>query len=246
MIILVIGMFVCRDADFGKANTQTISAYQTLYTCLETIAIISSPIAPFYFEHLFQLLNSVTYKHKESSVHLVKFPEYNELMIDSALEEKMQLAQKICSMTLSLRKRSNIRVRQPLSRIIVPVNSQAIAEQINSVADIIKAEVNIKEVEILTDKTNIISKKVKPNFKLLGPRYGKIMKLVAEKIANLSQSEIFEFEQNQKLSFFIESIDVLINIDEVEIITEDIPGWVVNNEGSLTVALDTTITKQVD
>jgi isoleucyl-tRNA synthetase len=226
----------------GEYSTDKISAYQTLYKCLETIAIISSPIAPFYSEQLFRDLNEVTKRHEASSVHLTTFPESDAKYIDIELEERMQLARQLSSMVLSLRKRTNIRVRQPLSKIIIPIQDKRLLKQIERVSDLIKTEVNVKEIEFLAQSEGFLVKTIKANFKLLGPKYGKIMKEVAAAIAGFTAQQITEIETNGSISCDISGQTVNIGYDEVEIITEDIPGWVVNVEGGMTVALDITIT----
>lgn len=229
----------------GEYTTDKISAYQTLYTCLETIAILSSPIAPFYNEQLFSDLNSVSGKKEVNSVHLTSFPEYNPAYIDEALEERMQLARQLSSMTLSLRKRTNIRVRQPLSKIIIPIQDVRLQKQIEKVADLIKSEVNVKDIEFLTQSEGFLVKTIKANFKLLGPKYGKIMKEVAATIAGFTPQQIQQIESEGKISCEVADRNIIIELDEVEIITEDIPGWVVNVESGLTVALDITITESL-
>lgn len=229
----------------GEYTEDKISAYQTLYTCLEKIAIISAPIAPFYMDQLFNDLNRVSKKIKSDSVHLVDFPKHNESLIDNLLEERMQLAQQISSMTLSLRKKSNIRVRQPLSKIIIPTQDKQLISQIEKVAELIKAELNIKEIEFLTESQGFLVKKIKANFKLLGPRYGKIMKEVATAIAGFTPEMIEKIETDKQIEIDVAGQNLTINIEEVDIIIEDIPGWVVNVEGKITVALDITISESL-
>ncbi len=226
----------------GEYTADKISAYQTLYTCLETIAVISSPIAPFYSEQLFGDLNSVTKKRDSISVHLTNFPKHNDNCIDESLEERMQLARQISSMTLSLRKRTNIRVRQPLSKIIIPIQNKRLQDQIENVADLIKSEVNVKDIEFLSQSEGFLVKTIKANFKLLGPRYGKIMKDVAAEISKLSAEQIQTIENEGKIAFEAAGQNIEVELSEVEIITEDIPGWVVNVEDGMTVALDISIT----
>ncbi len=226
----------------GEYTTDKISAYQTLYTCLETVALLSSPIAPFYSEQLFTDLNSVTKRSLYDSVHLAHFPEYHKSHIDKGLEERMQLARQISSMTLSLRKRTNIRVRQPLSKIIIPVQDSRLKDQIENVADLIRSEVNVKEIEFISQTEGFLVKTIKPNFKLLGPKFGKIMKDVAGVITSFTGAQIAEIEARGTISINIAGQEAEIDISEVEIITEDIPGWVVNVENGMTVALDIIIT----
>jgi len=229
----------------GEYSDDKISAYQTLYTCLETIALLGSPIAPFYCEQLYRDLNNVSNRLPFVSVHVAEFPVCNEGFIDKELEERMLLARQICSMTLSLRKRTNIRVRQPLSKIIIPVQDQRIRSQIDRVSGLIKSEVNVKDIEFLSHSEDFLVKTIKANFKLLGPKYGKIMKEVAASISSFSQKQIQHIENQGEINVEISGEQLTISLNEVEIITEDIPGWVVNVEGGITVALDITITESL-
>lgn len=222
----------------GDYTEDKISAYQTLYTCLVNLAKLASPIAPFFSERLYKDLNEVSGKETAISVHLTDFPLVNQVYIDADLEERMELAQRICSMVLSLRKRSNLRVRQPLQKIMIPILDIRFKSQIEAVSNLILSEVNIKEIEFLTE-TGILSKKIKPNFKTLGPKYSKLMKQIATFVGAFSQEDIQLLEKNGSCSTLLEGEDVEILLSDVEISTEDIPGWVVANEGSLTVALDT-------
>ena len=222
-----------------------VSAYQTLYTCLETLARLMSPIAPFFSERLFLDLNSVTHRLDAASVHHVPFPEYHSDMVDKGLEERMRLAQQICSMGLSLRKKSNIRVRQPLAKIMLPVSSDTFRHQVEQVQHLICSELNIKSIEFLSPDNDILVKRIKPNFKTLGPRYGKIMKAISAQIMQFSQQQINALEAQGSCELVIEGQPVQILISDVEIATQDIPGWVVANEGSLTVALDITVTPEL-
>ncbi len=226
----------------GEYTEDKISAYQTLYTCLETLARLMAPIAPFFSERMFQDLNSVTHRLDVASVHHGNFPEVREDLIDKELEERMQLAQQTCSMVLSLRKKSNLRVRQPLAKITIPVHSDHLRHQIESVSDLICSEVNVKAVEFLGADNNMLVKRIKPNFKTLGPRYGKIMKAISAVITAFSQEQINALEMNGRCDLTVEGQPVEILISDVEIATQDIPGWVVANEGNLTVALDITLT----
>lgn len=227
----------------GDYSEDKISAYQTLYTCMVTIAKISSPIAPFFMDRLFLDLNHVTQLEKVESIHLSNFPEVHENLIDKPLEERMQLAQQICSMVLSLRKKSNIRVRQPLGKIMIPVlESSNFIAQVEKVKDLILHEVNVKEIQFVEDTEGVFVKKIKPDFKTLGPKYGKIMKAIAAAIAQFDQKEIAAMEKEGQKLIEIEGEQVEILLSDVEIIAEDIPGWVVTNQGALTVALDITIT----
>jgi isoleucyl-tRNA synthetase len=229
----------------GSYTHDKISAYQTLYICLETIAQIASPIAPFYMDRLFNDLNKISGRNDKNSVHLTDFIEADERLIDKDLEERMQLAQKISSMILSLRKKTNIRVRQPLNRIMIPVLNANFQKQVEAVKSLILSEVNVKEIEYLTDVSGILVKKVKPNFKTLGPKYGKMMKQIAGAINQFNQDDISSIENEQKYMLNIDGQDIEIELTDVEIITEDIPGWVVTNIDNLTVALDISITPKL-
>ena len=229
----------------GSYSDDKISAYQTLYKCLETVAQLSSPIAPFFMDKLFNDLNKVTGKVKVSSIHLTEFISPDEKLIDKNLEERMQLAQKISSMVLSLRKKTNIRVRQPLNKIMIPVLNDEFKNQIEAIKNLILSEVNIKKIEYITDSSGILVKKVKPNFKALGPRYGKLMKNIAVRINQFDQQDINQLEAEGIIKFELEGNLIEINISDVEILTEDIPGWVVANIDKLTVALDITISEKL-
>ena len=228
----------------GEYSQDKISAYQTLYTCLETIAILSAPIAPFYMEKLFGDLNKVTGRHS-GSVHLADFPKADEKLIDNELEERMELAQQISSMVLGLRRKVQLRVRQPLSKLIIPILNDHMIRQLDAVKNIILSEVNVKEIEYITDTTGVLVKKIKPNFKTLGPKYGKYMKQISTLIAAMEQSDIFEFEKNGRYQLNIGTESIDLSLEDVEILSEDIPGWLVANEGRLTVALDINVTKEL-
>ena len=229
----------------GDMTSDKISAYQTLYTCLEILARLMSPIAPFFSERLFLDLNNVTHRIEAESVHHVGFPEVHEEMIDKALEERMQLAQHICSMGLSLRKKSNLRVRQPLAKIMLPVQSEGFRQQVELVQHLICSELNIKKIEFLSPDNDILVKRIKPNFKTLGPRYGKIMKAISAEIQAFSQQQINTLEAAGRCDLTIEGQPVEILLSDVEIATQDIPGWVVANDGNLTVALDITVSDEL-
>jgi len=229
----------------GDYTTDKISAYQTLYRCLEVIAKLSCPIAPFFADRLFIDLNNVTHKSPVESVHLTGFPGADLTVIDKLLEERMELAQKISSMVLSLRKKTNIRVRQPLNKILIPVTGDHLKDQVESGKNLILAEVNVKEVEYITDTAAFLVKKAKPDFKKLGPKYGKLMKSIASMVTNFSKEEISQLEKNEEILLQIDGKKVFLSLSDVEIISEDIPGWQVSNMGNLTVALDTTITPQL-
>lgn len=227
----------------GEYNTDKIAAYQTLYTCLETVAIIAAPIAPFYMDRLFTDLNSVTGHYTEHSVHLVSFPKHQNKLIDKALEERMDIAQSVCSLVLGLRRKVNIKVRQPLSKIMIPILDENFRTQLKAVENLILSEVNVKELEYLTDASGILVKKIKPNFKALGPRFGKAMKHIGQAIAAMSQEDIATLERTGAFEIQIPDQTVTLTPDDVEILSEDIPGWLVANEGRYTVALDVTITE---
>ncbi len=229
----------------GDYSPDKISAYQTLYRCLEVIARLSSPIAPFFAERLFVDLNSVTGRLDADSVHLTTFPEADLALIDKDLEERMELAQKIASMVLSIRKSTKLRVRQPLNKILIPLMSDHLKVQIDAVKNLILSEVNVKELEYITDTAGILVKKVKPDFKKLGPRYGKLMKQLAIAVNAISHEEISILEKEGKLALLVEGQPVELLIDDVEILSEDIPGWQIASMGALTVALDITITPEL-
>ncbi|MBR6686110.1 MAG: isoleucine--tRNA ligase [Paludibacteraceae bacterium] len=230
----------------GKMDTDKLSAYQTLYTCLETVARLMSPIAPFYADRLFCDLNNATGRFSEISVHLCKFPEVNEELINSELEDKMDIAQSITSLALALRKKANIKVRQPLSRIMIPSADATTDSHIKSVEDLLKNELNIKDIEIVTDSQGVFVKRIKPDFKKLGPKCGKNMKTVANTLQNLSQEEIYRFEADGFYKVNIDATEIEISTEDVAIFSEDIPGWLVANEGKLTIALDITLTAELE
>ncbi len=229
----------------GEYETDKISAYQTLYTCLVTVAKLGSPVAPFFMDNLYKDLISVTGKETFESVHLTDFPTYNKELVDSDLEHKMQQAQKISSMVLSLRKKEMIKVRQPLQRIMIPVLDENDRKEILAVENLIKSEVNIKEIELIDDASGILVKTIKPNFKVLGPKFGKDMRLVAQAIQNLTQEDISIIEKQGNISLNINEKVVNLTLSEVEITSQDIEGWLVANQGGLTVALDVTITDEL-
>ena len=229
----------------GDYTSDKISAYQTLYTCLSTIAKLMSPVAPFFSERLFLDLNSVTNKEKAESVHLADFPDYQETLVDKQLEEQMKLAQDISSMILSLRKKVGINVRQPLNKILLPVLDSSFQEKVEKVKELILSETNIKNIEYINDTSGIIKKKVKPNFKALGSKAGKYMKDVAGFINSLSQQQLADFEKEGTVAFSKDEFSLNILVEDVEIIAEDVPGWQVTNIGKLTVALDVTVTNEL-
>ena len=226
----------------GDYEQDKISAYQTLYTCLLNVAKLASPIAPFFMDNLYKDLISVTGKENFESIHLGEFPSYDESLVDAKLEHKMQQAQKISSMVLSLRKKEMIKVRQPLQRIMIPVLDEADREEILAVENLIKSEVNVKEIELIDDASGMLVKTIKPNFKVLGPKFGKDMRFVGQAIQNLTQEDIATIEKQGEITLNINEKIVNLTIDEVEITSQDIEGWLVANQGGLTVALDVTIT----
>ena len=236
-----------RKRFWGNAMSEDkLSAYQTLYTCLETVAKLMAPIAPFYADLLYKDLTSVTGRDNDQvSVHLTLFPVADENLIDKELEARMQMAQKVTSMVLALRRKVNIKVRQPLQSIMVPVVDDEQKRHIEAVKDLILNEVNVKEIKLLDSTTGFLVKKVKCNFKLLGPKFGKQMKAVAAQMSTLSQEAIAEFEKNGQYTLDIDGVPAVVDINDVEIFSEDIPGWQVANEGKLTVALEVTVTEEL-
>ena len=228
----------------GDYSNDKISAYQTLYRCLEVIAQLAAPIAPFYAEKLFTDLNTVTGRDTNDSVHLTDFPVADTSLIDKALEERMELAQTISSMILSLRKKTNIRVRQPLNKIMIPLTESDLKDKVEAVRQLILSEVNVKEIEYLEDDS-ILVKQVKANFKKLGPKFGKMMKQIAASISSMGKAEIANLERDGQVTLNIEGADVVIEVSDVEILTQDISGWLVSTLGKLTVALDITVTDEL-
>lgn len=226
----------------GEYEQDKISAYQTLYECLETIVRLMAPISPFFSDSVFRNLNSVTKRFDVESVHHADFPVADEKAIDTSLEERMQLAQDVCSLVLSLRKKVNIKVRQPLQKVMIPVLDANMKVQLEKIGDLIKAEVNVKEMEYITETEGVISKKIKANFKALGTRMGGKMKAVSAAISQFNQLDISRIEKEGKFDLTIDGEPVTIELTDVDIVAEDIPGWSVANKGSLTVALDITLT----
>ncbi|QTN39997.1 isoleucine--tRNA ligase [Cryomorphaceae bacterium] len=226
----------------GEFGPDKHAAYQTLYRCLKTVAKLMAPIAPFFAERLFRDLNGVTGKEAHDSVHLSQFPIYHEGQVDHDLEERMRNAQTITSLILSLRKKEKIRVRQPLQKVMVPVLDDHSAKQLRAVQDLILSEVNVKEMELISEESGILVKKIKPNFKILGPRYGRLMKQIAGALSQFDQDQIREIERADVYQLEIDGETVTLNKDDVEITSEDIPGWLVASENGLTVALDVTLT----
>ncbi|GJM33139.1 MAG: isoleucine--tRNA ligase [Saprospiraceae bacterium] len=229
----------------GDYSEDKIAAYQTLYQCLTTISKLIAPVAPFFSDWLYKNLNDATQKEGYESVHLADFPQVDELAIDSQLEQRMDYAQRISSLVLSLRKKENIRVRQPLQKIMLPILDASFQQQVEDVKDLILSEVNIKEFEYITDTTGVIKKKIKPNFKTLGKRLGKNMKTAAQLIGSLTQEDISVIEQKNSYTMSINGDTYELTLVDFEIVTEDIPGWQVASDGPLTVALDITITDEL-
>ncbi len=229
----------------GDYELDKISAYQTLYTCLLNVAKLASPIAPFYMDNLYKDLISVSSKENFESIHLAEFPKYDATLVDEKLEHKMQQAQKISSMVLSLRKKEMIKVRQPLQRIMIPIMDEAGREEILAVENLIKSEVNVKEIELIDDASGILVKTIKPNFKVLGPKFGKDMRFVSQAIQNLTKEAIATIEKQGEILLKINEKTVNLTLEEVEITSQDIEGWLVANQGGLTVALDVTITDEL-
>jgi len=229
----------------GEFTQDKLSAYQTLYTCLETVAKLMSPIAPFYADKLYMDLVTATGRDNVVSVHLAKFPEYKEDMIDKELEVRMQMAQDVTSMVLALRRKVNIKVRQPLQCIMIPVVDEEQRAHIEAVKALIMSEVNVKDIKFVDGAAGVLVKKVKCDFKKMGPKFGKQMKAVAAAVAEMSQDAIAELEKNGSYTLQLNGTDVLVEATDVEIFSEDIPGWLVANEGKLTVALDVTVTEEL-
>ena len=229
----------------GEFDKDKLSAYQTLYTCLDTVARLMAPIAPFYSDQLFLDLNAVSGLDKSESVHLAYFPVFDDKLIDKDLEERMDIASNVCSMVLALRRKVNIKVRQPLTKIMIPVLTPEFQAQVEAIKSLVMSEVNIKDIEFLTDTAGVLVKKIKPNFKTLGPKYGKLMKQIAGIINGFNQDDIAQFEANGAYNVTIGDQELALSLDDVEIMSEDIPGWLVASEGKLTVALDINITPEL-
>jgi len=225
----------------GDYQKDKISAYQTLYTCLTTVAKLSAPVAPFYMDRLYKDLNAVTGKEPYESVHLAHFPEYMEDMVNKELESKMAKAQTISSLVLSIRQKEKIKVRQPLQKIMIPVLDDKQRAEIEAVADLIKSEVNVKEIELLDDASGILVKQIKPNFKVLGPKYGQEMKLIAAAVSKLNQNDILKIEREGKILLSFNNKSITLQLQDVEVSSQDIEGWLVASSGPLTVALDVSI-----
>jgi isoleucyl-tRNA synthetase len=229
----------------GEYAQDKIAAYQTLYTCLVTIAKLSAPIAPFFMDRLYKDLTKATHSEVFDSVHLAQFPAYADNFVDKSLESRMQKAQTISSLVLSLRKKEMIKVRQPLQKVMIPVLDDAQKAEIEAVSELIKAEVNVKEIELLDDASGILVKQIKPNFKALGPRFGKDMGLISKEIQSFTPDQINELDKNGSLDIAILGKSITLTSSDVEISSQDIEGWLVANAGGLTVALDITITDEL-
>jgi isoleucyl-tRNA synthetase len=229
----------------GDLTKDKISAYQTLYKTLETTAILMAPIAPFYSERLYQDLNDISGRQEHPSVHLAFFPKAAKNQIDKMLEERMQLAQQISSQVLSLRKKSGIRVRQPLRKILLPVLNPHFEKQVEKVKSLILSEVNVKELAFIKDTEGVLVKTIKPNFKTLGPRYGKMMKHISQALAKMDQKDIAALENQGNFSLEIEGQNMQITPDDVEITTQDIPGLAISSQNKITVALDVELTESL-
>jgi isoleucyl-tRNA synthetase len=225
----------------GDYQTDKISAYQTLYTCLTTVAKLSAPIAPFFMDQLYRDLDATTQKEGFESVHLAEFPVFDANMVNKDLERKMQLAQKISSLVLSIRQKEKIKVRQPLQKIMIPVLDEEQRRDIEAVSNLVKSEVNVKEIAMLDDASGVLVKQIKPNFKVLGPKFGKDMKAIAAQVSALGQEDIQKMEREGELMLQLENKTVNLQLTDVEISSQDIEGWLVASSGPLTVALDVTI-----
>jgi isoleucyl-tRNA synthetase len=230
----------------GEYEQDKICAYQTLYECLETVLRLIAPISPFFSDAIFCNLNAITKRFNTESIHHVDFPKADEKVIDESLEERMQLAQDASSLILSLRKKQNIKVRQPLQKVLIPALNASMKAQLQKVEDLVKAEVNVKEIEYLNADNTFISKKIKPNFVALGKKLGPKMKAVSNLLSQFTQDQIRMLEKDRQYSLQVDGEDLILQTSEVEITSEDIPGWLVANKGQLTVALDVTITKELE
>ncbi len=227
----------------GDYAQDKIAAYQTLYTCLETVAKLAAPVAPFFMDRLYKDLNANTNKEKFESIHLSIFPVSVENFVDKSLESRMQKAQTISSLVLSLRKKEMIKVRQPLQKVMIPVLDETFKAEILAIEDLIKAEVNVKEITLLEDASGVLVKQIKPNFKALGPRFGKDMGLIAKEIQAFSQEQINELDKLGELTIYVSEKSITLTVEDVEISSQDIPGWLVANSNGITVALDITISE---
>ena len=229
----------------GGMTRDKLAAYQTLYTCLETVSMLSAPFSPFISDRIFTDLNALSGRHGEESVHLAAFPVADDSLIDNDLEEMMALAQQISSMVLALRRKVNIKVRQPLTKIIIPLLDPAMRRHIEAVRQLVMNEVNVKEIELIEQTTGLITKRIKPNFKTLGPRYGKQMKQISALVAAFTQEQIAELEQRGGMTLSVDGAELPVTLADFESTSEDMPGWLVATEGKLTVALDITVTEEL-
>ncbi len=229
----------------GTMDEDKLAAYQTLYTCIDTVVRLSSPFAPFITERIFGDLNAVAARHSQNSVHLTSFPEADMSAVDSNLEQMMAIAQKLSSMVLALRRKVNIKVRQPLTKILIPVLDPTIKSKIEGIKELVLTEVNIKDMEFIEDTVGVITKRIKPNFKTLGPRYSKQMKQISALVAKFDQSDIAELERTGVWNTIIDDIEISTTTTDFDISSEDMPGWLVASEGKLTVAMDITITEDL-
>ena len=229
----------------GEMTRDKLAAYQTLYTCLETVSLLSAPFAPFISDRIFTDLNALSGRHGEESVHLAAFPAADASLIDRDLEETMAVAQQISSMVLALRRKVNIKVRQPLTKIVVPLLDPAMRRHIEAVRQLVMNEVNVKEVELIEQTTGLITKRIKPNFKTLGPRCGKQMKQISALVASFTQEQIAELERQGGMTLSVDGAELPVTLSDFEITSEDMPGWLVATEGRLTVALDITVTEEL-
>lgn len=237
---------LCRRRFWKSEDSQDkLSAYQTLYTCLETVSILGSPIAPFFMDQLFSDLNKVTKRHSVASVHLADFPKADESTINLELEAQMEIAQRVSSLVLGLRKKERLRVRQPLQKIMVPALSADFAKNIQHVAELILSEVNVKELELLGEGNSMLVKSIKPNFKTIGPKYGKQMKSIAAIVSEFTQDDITAIEANAGWNGVVEGENIALDNADFEIAAQDIPGWLVSSENGITVALDITLTEEL-
>jgi isoleucyl-tRNA synthetase len=229
----------------GEYAQDKIAAYQTLYTCLLTVSKLSAPIAPFFMDKLYRDLTQATGSESFESVHLAEFPKMVENFVDKSLESKMMKAQTVSSLVLSLRKKEMIKVRQPLQKVMIPVLDANQRAEIEAVSDLIKAEVNVKEIELLDDASGVLVKQIKPNFKTLGPRFGKDMGLISKEIQGFGQEEIAKLERDGELVMDISGKSITLSLEDVEISSQDIEGWLVANSNGITVALDITISDEL-
>jgi isoleucyl-tRNA synthetase len=237
---------LCRRRFWKSEDSHDkLSAYQTLYTCLETVSILSAPIAPFFMDQLFSDLNAVTNRHSVDSVHLALFPEVDNSIIDEELEAQMDIAQKVSSLVLGIRKKERIRVRQPLQTIMVPTLNETFSNNINHIKDLILSEVNVKELKLIEEGSGVIVKSIKPNFKTIGPKYGKQMKAISALVGKMTTDDIAAIEKNNGWNGEVDGQVIALDITDFEILAQDIPGWLVSTEGPLTVALDITISESL-